>query len=60
MLITTAALLIGGGLTFALLEWNNPNTIGGMDAGDKLLNSFFQSVTVRTAGFASFDQSGLT
>jgi trk system potassium uptake protein TrkH len=31
-----------------------------MSVGDKLLNSFFQSVTVRTAGFASFDQAALT
>ena len=60
VLITTAGLLIGGTVAFALTEWNNPDTIGTMTMGDKLLNSFFQSVTVRTAGFASFDQAGLT
>jgi trk system potassium uptake protein TrkH len=31
-----------------------------MSIGDKLLNSFFQSVTVRTAGFAAVDQALLT
>ena len=31
-----------------------------MGVGDKLLNSFFQSVTSRTAGFASISQAGLT
>lgn len=31
-----------------------------MSLGDKLLNSFFQSVTLRTAGFAAVDQAGLT
>jgi trk system potassium uptake protein TrkH len=30
-----------------------------MSVGDKLLNSFFQSVTLRTAGFVSFDQAGM-
>ena len=31
-----------------------------MDTGDKLLNALFQSVTFRTAGFATFSQKGLT
>jgi trk system potassium uptake protein TrkH len=43
-----------------LLEWNNPATIGQMSVGDKWLNSFFQSVTTRTAGFAAVDQAVLT
>ena len=60
VLISTAVLLLGGAVVFALLEWNNPNTLGVMSWDDKLLNSFFQSVTVRTAGFASFDQAGLS
>ena len=60
VLVTTAVLLAGGAIAFALLEWNNPDTLGAMSVGDKLLNSFFQSVTVRTAGFASFDQAALT
>ena len=60
VLITTGVLLLAGtGLT-ALLEWNNPNTIGNMSVGDKLLNCFFQSVTARTAGFAGVDQAMLT
>lgn len=60
VLLTSLALLVLGAVCFAALEWNNPATIGEMGAGDKLLNSFFQSVTVRTAGFFSFDQAGLT
>lgn len=60
VLITTGALLlVGWGLTL-LLEWNNPATLGPMGIGDKLLNGFFQSVTLRTAGFSSIDQGGLT
>lgn len=60
VLITTGVLLLGGGLLFLLLEWNNPQTIGNMPFGQKLLNAFFQSATLRTAGFASVDQALLT
>ena len=60
VLITTGVLILGGAVLFMILEWNNPGTIGNMSAGDKVLNSFFQSVTLRTAGFASVDQAALT
>lgn len=55
VLITTAILLFGGALMFAFLEWNNVGTIGNMSAADKILASFFQSVTARTAGFNTVD-----
>ena len=60
VLLATGVLLTVGTLAIALLEWNNPQTLGAMPIGEKLLNAFFQSVTTRTAGFASFDQAGLT
>ena len=60
VLVMTLALLAAGTVCFAVLEWNNPATIGEMSWGDKLLNSFFQSVTTRTAGFAAVDQAALT
>ena len=60
VLITTAVLILGGAAGIALLEWNNPGTLGAMPTGGKILNAFFQSVTLRTAGFASFDQALLT
>jgi trk system potassium uptake protein TrkH len=60
VLLATGVLLILGTVAVALLEWNNSNTLGHMGVGDKLLNSFFQSVTSRTAGFASISQAGLT
>ena len=59
LLMTFSALLVGWLLT-CLLEWNNPGTLGSMSIGDKLLNGFFQSVTLRTAGFAAIDQGALT
>lgn len=60
VLLTTGTLLLGGSVLFCLLEWNNPATLGPMPVGQKLLNGMFQSVTVRTAGFAAIDQAGLT
>lgn len=60
VLITTLALLLLGWALMCVLEWNNPDTLGGMGVGDKLLNGLFQSITLRTAGFAAIDQAGLT
>ena len=60
VLIITGSLLIFGTAAFALLEWDNPGTLGGMAWHHKLLNAAFQSVTVRTAGFVSVDQGALT
>ena len=60
VLLTTAVLLLGGTVLYAVLEWNNPATLGGMDIPRKLLNAAFQSVTVRTAGFTGVDQAALT
>lgn len=44
---------------FFILEFNNPATMGNLSLGGKLWASLFQSVTLRTAGFASIDQGGL-
>ena len=60
VLLTTAALILGGTGMICILEWNNPGTLGPMSLGDKLLNALFQSVTLRTAGFVSVDQALLT
>ena len=60
VLLTTGILLLLGWVLTCLLEWNNPETLGGMDVGDKLLNGLFQSITLRTAGFAAIDQARLT
>lgn len=56
----TAVLIIGGTLLFLLIEWSNPKTLGGMSVWQKILASLFQSVTLRTAGFNTIPQDGLT
>ena len=43
-------------VTVALMEWSNPETLGPMPVWQKLLNALFQSVTLRTAGFNTYDQ----
>jgi len=53
VLWSTLVLLTFGTLFFAVIEWNNPNTIGQMGLFEKVLNSFTQSVQPRTAGFNS-------
>ncbi len=49
-LIGTCVLLVAGTFLFLLFEWDNPN-YEGYTFGEKLLCSFFNSVTARTAGF---------
>ena len=57
---TTLILIFGGGLLIFLLEHGNPLTIGELSLFDKLQVSFFQSITTRTAGFATVPQENLT
>ena len=59
LIATFVIITLGAGL-FLLLEWDNPATLGNMPWGQKILNSFFQVVTLRTAGFVSIDQAALT
>jgi trk system potassium uptake protein TrkH len=54
-LITTLVLLGVGFLAFLAFEWTR--SLGGLDVGDRIHNAWFQSVTLRTAGFNSVDLS---
>jgi len=56
----TAGLILVGTFLIFMFEYANPLTIGEMSLFDKLQVSFFQSVTTRTAGFASVPQENLT
>lgn len=55
----TGGLILLGGLYFFLIEGNHPQTLGAMSLGDRGMNALFQSVTLRTAGFATFPQENL-
>ena len=60
VLSMTAVLVLGGGLLILLLEYNNPLTLMNYSLFDKAQIALFQSVTTRTAGFASIPQQNLT
>ena len=60
VIFTTLLLILSGAVLTFVFEFNNPKTIGGMSLFDKIQVSFFQSVTTRTAGFASVPQENLT
>ena len=59
VLITTALLLVVGTLAVFALEYNNPETLGDLPFGKKILAAMFQSTTFRTAGFFTVSQKGL-
>lgn len=57
--ITTLILIAAGTVFIFLAEYHNPDTIGNMGIGQKLLAALFQSVTTRTAGFYTFSQGAM-
>ncbi len=59
VLLFSLVLVVGGAAVIAVMEWNNPATLGTGGAGSKIMRSLFQSVTLRTAGFAAIDQNSL-
>ncbi|MBD5139037.1 MAG: hypothetical protein HDT24_06995 [Ruminococcus sp.] len=59
VLIFTAILIAVGTLLTLITEWDNPLTLGNMGFGGKLVNSFFHSVSLRTAGFNTVDVSAM-
>ena len=59
VLVSYGALMLTSFVLVLILEWNNPATLGPMSVGQKLLNAFFQAVTLRTAGFNTFDQQAM-
>lgn len=59
-LFTTAVLIVTGAVCFYIFEYDNPETMKGLPVGDRILLSLFQSVTTRTAGFATVPQQNLT
>ena len=60
VLMATAMLIVSGWALICILEWNNPETLGNLSVGSKLLGGLFQSITLRTAGFDAINQAGLT
>lgn len=53
VLFATAVLIMLGAIAVFALEYKNSKTIGVMSLPNKILNSFFQSISYRTAGFST-------
>ncbi len=60
VLTVTAILIVGGAAMIFAFEYHNPQTIGNLPLPQKILASFFQSVTTRTAGFNTIDQAAMS
>lgn len=56
----TVVLIIIGAVAFFVFEYDNPNTMQQYSILQKIEASVFQSVTTRTAGFATIPQQDLT
>lgn len=59
VLVVTSILVIGGTILFFIFEFDNPDTLGNLSLKGKILASLFQSVSPRTAGFATIDLSSM-
>lgn len=59
-LSVTGILILAGAAAIFVFEYNNPLTMGSFSLFEKLQASLFQSVTTRTAGFATIPQEDLT
>lgn len=59
-LSVTGILILAGTAAIFIFEYNNPLTMDGFSLFEKLQASLFQSVTTRTAGFATIPQEDLT
>ena len=60
VLIGTGVLLLGGTAAVSALEWTNPDTLGPMPAGQKVLAGFVAATMTRTAGFNAVDIGAMT
>ena len=60
VLSATFVLIVVGALLILIFEFNNPLTIKNYNFFDKIQISLFQSITTRTAGFATIPQENLT
>lgn len=60
ILVCTVILVVFGTVGVFACEYNNPETMKNMSTGEKILASFFQAVTTRTAGFSTVDNTLFT
>jgi Trk-type K+ transport system membrane component len=57
--VTTLVVLLVAVVGIGALEWRNPQTLGGLGLGDRLVNTVFTAVMPRSGGFASLSVSDM-
>lgn len=60
VLTSTFILIFGGALLFFVFEYHNPLTMQDYSLPQRITVSLFESITTRTAGFATIPQKDLT
>lgn len=60
VLTTTAGLILFGAVFILTADFYHETSLGPLSVKDKILAAFFQSVTVRTAGFETVPQAGFS
>ena len=60
VLLTSAALVVGGAVAIGVFDWDNPATLGALPPEQRPLNALFESITLRTAGFSALDTGSLS
>lgn len=55
ILWASLVLVVGGTAYVAILEWNNPRTLGPLDPITKIFDAIFAAIMPRTAGFNAQD-----
>ncbi|MDA8228477.1 MAG: TrkH family potassium uptake protein [Desulfitobacterium hafniense] len=59
VILTSGILILVGTIVIYLLEFTNTLTLGSMNSGTRVLASFFQAVTPRTAGYNTLNLTDL-
>ncbi|RCW41931.1 TrkH family potassium uptake protein [Paenibacillus prosopidis] len=59
VLSMTGTLIAVGTIVIFIFEFSNTKTLGSLDWGGKIMSSFFQSITPRTAGVNTLDYTAL-
>jgi len=60
VLVLSGILLLSAFIMVFIFEYGNPDTIGNLNFGEKILASMFHAVTPRTAGFNTLPMDKLT
>ena len=60
VLVMLAFMIVAGTLGFMIFEYNNPNTLGKYNLGDKVFVSVFHGISARTTGMAIVELQDMT